>query len=162
MDSIEEEGDFETTFMIRGLPHYLTRSLLEQILDSQGFVARYNFIYLPTNLHHGGCFGYGFVNLVNSREARRFVEHFQGFGFWPTPGPERSAVHTSEALQGLDELVERYRNSPLLHKSVPDGVRPAIYSDGVRVPFPKPTEPLQRPRMRKARSRQQPQLAASA
>jgi hypothetical protein len=153
-----QPSEGQTTFMIRGLPHSLTRRQLEELLDAEGFAARYNFIYLPADLDVGTCFGYGFVNLVNPEDAPKFVERFQGFNKWTKASPERAAVHTSEALQGIDALIERYRNSPLMHRSVPQRLRPAIYSNGARVNFPRPTTCLRPPRTRGAQKRTPPEL----
>merc|ERR1712050_376422 len=94
----------------------------------------------------GSCFGYAFINMVEPRDAERLVDHFQGFDRWPEADTKRAVVHLSEALQGLEELVERYRNSALMHPKVLDELRPAVYHRGARVPFPKPTAPVRPPR----------------
>eukprot|EP00439_Symbiodinium_sp_Y106_P038344 s1688_g4.t1 len=36
--------------------------------------------------------------------------------------------------------VERYRNSPVMHRSVPDEYKPVIFKNGVRKKFPRPTK----------------------
>jgi len=133
--------------MMYGLPHSMCRQDLENFLDREGFVGSYDFIYLPTDLQLGGCFGYGFVNLVTPQEALRFQQHFADFQ-WSTPQEEPLGLRVSAALQGLDQLSERYRNSPLMHRSVPMRIRPAVYSRGVVAPFPPPTERLRAPRTR--------------
>jgi phosphatidylglycerophosphate synthase len=51
--------------------------------------------------------------------------------------------------KGLGAHIERYRNSPVMHESVPDEYKPAMYTRGVRVPFPPPTKNLRMPRIRK-------------
>jgi len=149
--SSQEEGSSDeagtTTFMIRSLPRHMTRTTLEQLLDSAGFSTQYDFIYLPANLKKKENYGYGFVNLVSPGAATRFVKYFSGYS-WPDPRQEPMGVHESEALQGLDSLIERYRNSPLMHSSVSEDVRPAIYEKGVKVPFPSPTVDLRAPRVR--------------
>lgn len=139
----------KTTMMFRNLPEGCTRLQLEQLLDSEGFPGKYDFLYLPLDLSSGSSLGFAFVNLLTTEDAERFLEHFQGFERWPMPaGDKRAVVHVSEALQGLEEQIERYRNSPLMHHSVPEELRPAIYQQGVRVPFPEPTAPVQPPRPR--------------
>ena len=55
----------------------------------------------------------------------------------------------SSAFQGLLEHVERYRNSPVMHMTIPDEHKPALFSEGVRVPFPEPTQLVSVPRVRK-------------
>lgn len=145
--SQQEEEMRTTTFMIRSLPRYMTRTKLEELLDAAGFEKEYDFIYLPANLKVKECFGYGFINVISTAVATRFVKHFTGYS-WPDLDQEPMAVHESQALEGLDVLIQRYRNSPLMHESVPEEVRPAIYRNGLKVPFPSPTATLRAPRMR--------------
>lgn len=145
---------YKTTVMFRNLPQQFTRQKLEKLLQAEGFGMLYDFIYLPANLGTGLCFGYAFINLTTPLDARRFVEHFQGFDRWPeTADYRRAAVHPSEELQGLQEMIERYRNSPLMHPSVVDELRPAVYHRGIRMPFPKPTAPIKPPRKSAAAKR---------
>merc|ERR1711933_58043 len=115
---------------------------LEQFLDKEGFSASYNFLYLPADINTGKSFFYAFVNLITPHEARRFSGHFTGFRKWPTPCSTPAEVEWSEALQGWDQMVGRYRNSPMMHPLVPDDLRPAVYSGGVRTAFPAPTKPI--------------------
>lgn len=138
-----------TTLMFRNLPDGFTRSKLEEVLEAEGFASRYNFLYLPADLSSQVCFGYALINMATASDANFFIEHFQGFDNWPEASDKRAVVHMSEELQGLSEMTERYRNSPLMHPSVPDCLRPAVYSNGCRVLFPEPTVPLKPPRARK-------------
>ena len=41
--------------------------------------------------------------------------------------------------------VERYRNSPVMHRSVPDEYEPVIFKNGVRKNFPRPTKKVKAP-----------------
>lgn len=145
----DECNSHRTTVMIRNLPEGATRGMLEQLLDKEGFAACYDFIYVPSDIASGASFFYAFVNLVSPAEARRFQRHFTHFSNWLEPCDKESVVDWSEALQGLFALAERYRNSPLMHKTVPDGLRPAMYRDGKRIQFPPPTRQLRAPRLRR-------------
>lgn len=151
----EEEEEGETTFELRGLPTSMTRLCFEELMDSEGFAGKYNFVYLQADVKAGGCYGQGIINLVSPSEAARFQEHFHGFQ-WPSAGLEPMGVHTSEALQGLEDLIERYRNSPLMHKSVPVEMRPALYRNGAAVAFPSPTVRLRPVRVRGSQNRKLP------
>jgi len=136
--------------MFRNLPESFTRCKLEELLNAEGFAARFDFLYLPSNLKTGACFGYAFVNMVTPSDARSFMEHFQGFQEWPVPSSKRAVVHMNEELQSIGELIERYRNSPLMHPSVPHALRPAIYCNGCETRFPVPTAPVKPPHTKKA------------
>merc|ERR1711920_754868 len=120
---------------------------------------------MGAELGNGSCFGYALINMVTPKDATCFVKYFQGFNRWPETHTKETetmpaVVHPSEQLQGLEEMVERYRNSPLMHSSVPDALRPAVYSRGVRVAFPEPTAPIKAPRKRtSARARRRLHLA---
>jgi len=155
----EEEASMEmsgaTTLMFRNLPDGFSRPQLEQLLDAEGYAGRYDFIYLPAELSTGACFGYAFVNLVSSSDMKGFIRHFQGFDHWPVQSSKKALIHTSEGIQGLEEQIERYRNSPLMHPSVADGLRPAVYREGKRATFPNPTAPLKPPRVRAAAKRKE-------
>lgn len=141
--------------MFRNLPECFTRQKLELLLEQEGFGKLFDFIYLPAELGSGNCFGYAFVNMVTPKDAALFIAHFQGFDRWPEPDSRRAACHLSEALQGLSEQIERYRNSPLMHPSVSDDLRPAIYSQGVRARFPDPTVLIKPPRVRTSTKKKQ-------
>jgi len=155
--SVETSNDTEkTTLMFRHLPEWFTRQKLELLLKEEGFGMMYDFIYLPAELGSGNCFGYAFVNMVTPKDAELFIEHFQGFDRWPEPHSSRAVVHLSEALQGLNEQIERYRNSPLMHPSVSDDLRPAIYSQGMRTRFPAPTVLIKPPRVRTSTKKKMP------
>mmetsp|Transcript_97994 Transcript_97994/g.204415 ORF Transcript_97994/g.204415 Transcript_97994/m.204415 type:complete len:254 (-) Transcript_97994:166-927(-) len=138
-----------TTVMIRSLPEGFSRQMLEELLDQEGFAGCYDFMYVPADIASGVSFYYAFVNLVTPFEAERFRTHFTGFDRWSVPCEKSAAVDWSQALQGLPCLIERYRNSPLMHKTVPDNLRPCIYSSGARAVFPPPTVAIKAPRLRR-------------
>lgn len=144
--------------MFRNLPEGFSRTMTEQLLDSEGFGSCYRFIYLPTDIATGSSFFYAFVDLATPKDARLFRQHFTGFTQWPYPSPKVAAVDWSEALQGIDQLVERYRNSPLMHPSVPAHLRPGLYHDGKHLTFPAPTMPVKAPRVRRTSSKRTQRL----
>merc|ERR1719221_588708 len=164
-EPLAEDASNRTTLMFRNLPRCFTRRKLEELLNAEGFGMVYDFIYLPAELGNGSCFGYAFINMVTAKDASRFVEYFQGFDRWPETemletDTKRAVVHLNEALQGLEEMVERYRNSPLMHPSVSDELRPAVYSRGIRIAFPEATAPIKPPRVRTSTKRNMPKKAA--
>lgn len=57
--------------------------------------------------------------------------------------------HLSGPHQGREAHVERYRNSPVMHPSVPEPYKPIILQGGERIPFPAPTKMPKAPRNRK-------------
>lgn len=116
------------------------------MLNEQGFQAAFDFLYLPTSLTSGGAYGYAFVNMVSHETAARAVLALTGFKGWAF-GRNEMRVEWS-GIQGSDAYVEKYRNSPVMHRKVPEESKPAIFSDGVETAFPPPTRPIKPPRLR--------------
>merc|ERR1712032_156936 len=142
-------NDDRTTLMFRNLPNNYNRSTLLQMLDSEGFKATYNLVYLPTDFRNFAGFGYAFVNFVSHEDAKKAKSSFQGFARWRVPSRKTCDVVWSGPVQGLQAHTERYRNSPVMHDSVPDEYKPAVFVDGIRVAFPAPTKRIRPPRVRR-------------
>jgi len=135
-----------TTVMMRNLPNNYTRDALTDLIDSEGFAGRYNFLYFPIDFRTHAALGYAFLNLVTPEDAEVFRQRLDGFSRWLLPSSKICSVGWSHPHQGLDSHIARYRNSPLMHEAVPDGYRPALFQGGVRIPFPPPTKKIKPPR----------------
>jgi RNA recognition motif-containing protein len=123
-----------TTIVIRGLAGTISQVVFLQVMDSEGLSGHYDFVYLPTDFKRNVRFGYAIVNFASGRAARAAYTLLEGHHGW--------TVEWSESHQGLDALIQRYRNSTVMHESVADVHKPLIFSDGVRATFPAPTEVL--------------------
>ena len=139
-----------TTVMLRNLPNNYTREMLLAMLDNEGFQAQYDFLYLPMDFQRRACMGYAFINLVDPAHVPRFWSTFSGFTRWAIPSKKVCRVSLSGPHQGLQAHVERYRNSPVMHETVPDEYKPMVLQDGVRVAFPKPSKSSRPPRNRQS------------
>jgi hypothetical protein len=152
-------GQELTTVMLQNLPEGYSREMVAELLKREGFTGLYDFIYLPADFARGVFFGYVFVNFVVAEAAQRCQSKLQGFMRWGAGAAASSTsdnracrVSWGDTHQGLKAQVERYRNSPVMHPSVPDRFKPALYArDGSRVPFPPPTRRLRPPRIRRAK-----------
>lgn len=142
--SDDDTEEHRTTVLLKDMPKHLSRDSLLLLLDEQGFERAYDFVYVPHNYRRGESIGYAFVNWIHHCSASKFMSKFPSFA--PYDGEKLAQVTWAESLQGLDAHVERYRNSPTMHASVPDAYKPAIFKDGARVPFPEPTRPVKAPR----------------
>jgi len=148
----DPEGE-PTTVMLRNIPNRHTSGSLLSLLDERGFQACYDFVYLPMDFQNGVNLGYAFVNLLSHSDALRFRDVFEGFADWRFDSAKVSAVSWAQPHQGLEEHVERYRNSPVMHPSMPDEYKPMIFQAGQRVNFPPPTRVIKAPKLRLGRDR---------
>jgi len=139
----------ETTIMMRNIPNSYTREKLLLLLDGHGFACHYDLVYLPIDFTSRSGLGYAFINFTTPQDAKRFRDIFHGFDDWGVFSEKACDAHGSATHQGLDANIERYRNSPMMHESVPDEFRPVTFKDGVRVPFPPPTRRLRAPDLRR-------------
>lgn len=142
-----------TTVMLRNIPNRYTQGMLMSLLDDQGFHGQYDFVYLPMDFRNGINLGYAFVNLLNHPHAMIFMQCFQGFSGWFFDSAKVCEISWAHPHQGLAEHVDRYRNSPVMHHSMPDEYRPMVFKDGVRVSFPAPTKAIRAPKLRPIRER---------
>jgi len=128
-------ADEATTIQLRNLPRDFTREKLLTALSGQGFARDYNFVNLPREVHSGKCFGYAFVNFVSAERAVSAVASFQGFSW----GVRTGTARLSDRDQGLEAQIKRNQDKAVMHADVPDEYKPALFSKGLRIPFPQPT-----------------------
>lgn len=143
-----EELVSPTTVMLRNLPNNYSRQMLLSLIDAEGFAGQYDFLYLPIDFSSKASFGYAFLNLTSHAQASWFVETFHGFSRWSIPSRKACVLGWSRPHQGCAANIERYRNSPIMHDTVPDDYKPVVFSKGKRVPFPPSTKRITRPRPR--------------
>jgi hypothetical protein len=140
----------KTTVLLRNLPKDYTRTQLVELLEDEGFDGTFDFVYVPMDFSSEASLGYAFVNFTAPGDARRCWEIFDGLVEWGNPGENRACeVMWAEPCQGLAAHVERYRSSPVMHASVPDEWKPAIFQGGGRMPFPPPLKTVSAPKVRR-------------
>lgn len=139
----------KTTVTIRNIPLHFTRDKIVQHLNARGLAGQYDFLYAPVDFAKCRNVGYAILNLTSPQHAQRFLAEFDGHS-WGEPSEGQTVVGWSPN-QGLGELIERYRNSPVMHESMLDGCKPIVLEGGVRVDFPPPTKKVQR--LRRLRTR---------
>jgi len=135
-----------TTVMFKNLPMDWTRDSLAKILNAEGFCAEYDFVHVPVKFVDFKNIGYALVNCTSSSSADRMLQYFEGFEI---AGGNSLQICWSQEKQGLAAHVERYRDSPMMHSSVPEQYKPGLFRDGVRLQFPSPTKNLRAPRVRR-------------
>lgn len=135
----------KTTAILRNIPSKLTRQKLANLLDGRGLAGCYDFLHVPADINTGVALGYAFVNMCSLEAAQRLCTQLQGFGAWGVASSRVCDVSWVAGRHGLEACVQRYRNSHLMHESVPDDFKPAVFAEGRRVPFPRRKGPLRAP-----------------
>eukprot|EP00928_Gymnodinium_smaydae_P050336 TRINITY_DN3389_c1_g1_i2.p1 TRINITY_DN3389_c1_g1~~TRINITY_DN3389_c1_g1_i2.p1 ORF type:complete len:457 (+),score=42.71 TRINITY_DN3389_c1_g1_i2:93-1373(+) len=133
--------DQRTTVMLRNLPPSSTISMIMRKIDAAGFRGKYDFVYLPMDFKTPTCPGFCFVNLTDPAHVSPFWTYFEGYSAWQG-SKNKCSVTWSSKLQGLEANIKRYKNSPVMHESVPDGYKPRVFRDGVQISFPPPTRKI--------------------
>jgi len=141
-----EEPVPQTTVCLRELPEGISRDLVVEALASNGFQIDCDFAYVPMKFGSKAAIGYAFVNFVSHEAAVRCFEKMNDFRSWGIACSIGCKVTWSEGDQGLKAIIERHRNGPVMHHSVPDEAKPALFKNGVRQPFPAPTKNIRPPR----------------
>lgn len=133
-----------TCRMIRNIPNDYTRDDLVELLGSKAI--QFDFIYLPIDWKKGANLGYAFVNLVSHKEAVRIQACLNGFSAWKVSSEKVcEVVWGKPEQQSLQSIVERFRNSPVMHPNVPETFKPLLLINQRRVAMPAPTRKLQQP-----------------
>jgi RNA recognition motif-containing protein len=130
--------DSRTSLIVKNLPAGCVHDELRRILDDVGLGGLYNFIYVPFDFRKAAALRYGFVNFEQNEQAVKAIAILDGL---VVAGEKSFEVNwCGDTQQSLDVHIERYRNSPLMHSSVPDVCKPVLFMRGVRIPFPAPTK----------------------
>merc|ERR1712019_97857 len=138
-----------TTIVLRNLPEGFSRDMIADLLNSQGFERRFDFIYTPVKFSVMATIGYAFVNFVSAEAAQECLSKLDGFTDWATPCENSLTVLWSVKDQGLATIIDRHRNSKVMHESVREEFKPALYRDGVKTAFPPPTKHIKPPRVQR-------------
>jgi hypothetical protein len=146
--SVEVLEHERTTLIFRNLPEGWTRVDFTALLEQHGFRGCFNFAHVPVNFQYMTNLGYALVNMVSHEEALRAMASFEGL---PSSASQAFSVAWSLPNQGLRAHVDRYQNSPMMHESVLEKYKPALFQNGVQVAFPAPTKKLRSPRVRQAK-----------
>mmetsp|Transcript_110324 Transcript_110324/g.308389 ORF Transcript_110324/g.308389 Transcript_110324/m.308389 type:complete len:407 (+) Transcript_110324:103-1323(+) len=140
-DRVEES----TTVSLRNFPDTFVRDSVEHFLNSHGFHGRFDFVYYPMRFQKSAGnsgFCYAIVNFLTREDVAQVQQRLHGFCDWDPPCRKvlevKAAILQNRRMYGLADCIARYRNSPIMNRSMPDAFKPAVYKHGRRVEFPLP------------------------
>lgn len=147
-----------TTVMLKNIPRhadFTITELMNKLTATQedcGGQLLYDFVSLPLNFETHAPLGFAWVNARDHEQALTLWERFDGYHpkdwprDWPREQDSDQAVvvewGTGKEHHSQRRLIERYRDSNVMHKDVPDKFKPLLFDVvGNNAPFPKPTKP---------------------
>eukprot|EP00438_Fugacium_kawagutii_P005734 Skav234141 [mRNA] locus=scaffold361:49701:59037:- [translate_table: standard] len=107
-------------------------------------------LYLPIDFQTEASLGYAFVNMIDSSYVPKLQEKLTGFKKWRVPSKKICEVRLCGPWPDLEAHIERYRNSSVMHHTVPEDFKPALFENGKQIPFPKPSKAPKAPQFRRA------------
>ncbi|CAK9079291.1 unnamed protein product [Durusdinium trenchii] len=141
-----------TTVMLKNLPECFTRARLLYLLCKEGFSGTFNFLYVPLCFREKNSLCYAFINFVEQKSLERFWQRFDGLRDWSVPCSNVGEVCLCERHQGLDSIIQYYRNNSVMHPSVPDECKPILLRGTQRIPFPSPVKKIKMPKKLRSES----------
>ncbi|CAE7033180.1 ML1 [Symbiodinium natans] len=133
-----------TTLCVFGWPaEWFAEDVLKTV-EAWGCRGQIDFLYMPRDFRLGRSFGECFFNAISVDEVLSLWAKMDGK--WLRG--QQLRVHWATKVQGLDALIEKYRNFSIMHSSVPWDAKPLLLTDGLHTPFPPPTRKLTKPRLR--------------
>ena len=135
-------AEWRTSVLLRNVPYLLSRDMLVELLDSQGFEGKFDLVYLPRDFDRAQTLGYAVVNALEPQIALRLFHVFEGFRAWPLKCLTKICTVDWCHRQGLQNNVRFLRNSSVMHESVPEVFKPVLFLQGSQVPFPPSTKKL--------------------
>jgi RNA recognition motif-containing protein len=134
-----------TSVVLKNLPDNCTNAMVLELLAQAGLTGQCDFLYVPTDFRNFSAFGYAFVNFVCHEQAQLAITRLSALEF---DGTALEATWCADH-QGYAVHVRRYRNSPVMHASVPEAYKPMIFKNGVQQSFPAATKKIKEPRLRR-------------
>lgn len=146
-------SETRTSYMIKNIPNKYSADMLIDFINATHRVhqltqGKYDFLYLRMDFKNKCNLGYAFINFANPRAAASFISRVDG-ARWPSFKSDKICAVGFAAIQGFNNLVERFRNSSVMVEE--QDYRPIIFSLagadlGERLDFPAPQAGKQRPR----------------
>lgn len=123
-----------TTLLVRKLGRKSSVKQVMELLDQAGFVAEYDFVYVPRHFSEGSSFGYAILNFIDDVLASEAFSKI-AMGALSVNGVTLTA-EWSEGTHGLSALTAKYRNNRVMEEGIPETFRPVVLSKGIPIAYP--------------------------
>lgn len=130
-----QQCDAGVSLLVRHLPPFIGQHQFLEFVRAAGMLHLLNFVYVPAKFGTGRSFGYAMVSCISETAKVQLSSAFSAADGWPSS----IAIEYNKNLGSLSDLIERYRNSPIMLEHMSDEQRPMLFQHGVRIPFPAPT-----------------------
>ncbi|KAF2736952.1 hypothetical protein EJ04DRAFT_389527, partial [Polyplosphaeria fusca] len=122
-DRILDGSDVRTTIMIRNCPNRMDWLQLKEVLEEHCF-GTYDFMYLRIDFSTASNVGYAFVNFTEMSGIIALLNDIEGRP-WIGYRSAKSAEISYATVQGKEALVQKFRNSSVMHEAA--FCRPRIF-----------------------------------
>jgi hypothetical protein len=130
-------ADAKTTVMLRNVPYHEGQVGVLRLLESRGFLGKFDFFYAPLDFNSGNNLGYAFINFKTVAATEDFFNIADGLRVGQEGWQQKELRVCWARVQGLQNNVEQYRNSPV--NEMPIHFRPMLFdTDGGQLTFPRP------------------------
>lgn len=135
-DSASESSAFKqrSTIMLRNIPRKCTQKALLSELDEAGFLAKYDFVYLPFCFETKANVGYTFINFIDDATAESFLPLWNKTKLATMSG-KRPLTASYADVQGLEANIQRLAADYKIARINNPRYQPAVFENGVRVNF---------------------------
>jgi hypothetical protein len=118
-----------TTVMLRHIPNKYSQAGLLGELNRVGFAGRYDFFYLPMDVHNRTNVGYAFINFLTPQDAVRFSRVLTNYKFQQHSSQKIATVSPAH-IQGLVRNLFHFSNRAV-SQSRDIQYRPIVVRNGV-------------------------------
>lgn len=125
----EESSTPVTTVMLRHIPNKYTQANLLDEINQEGFVGRYDFFYLPMDMHNRTNVGYAFINFLTPQDAQLFKARMTDYKFHKYSSHKIAKVAPAH-IQGLVRNLYHFANRAVA-QSQDVTYRPIVMCNGL-------------------------------
>jgi len=117
------------TICFKNIPNFYNRTMVLELLDSNGFKGSYDFVYVPHSFKRLPTLvnlGYFFVNFASPEVASRACATLVGFKDWVKHSDKVMDATWATTTQGQKACIKRFHNSRVKSANIPLECKPLV------------------------------------